>query len=128
MNTREIEQCLAKVGRCAVLPIDYVKHKKTDNRPLGLVVNTDRSSCAGEHWVAIFLDGDGYGEYFDSFGLPPLRRGLIDFMNRNCSVGWCYNTTTLQEFDETVCGNWCVEFLKSKFAGTGYKEFLLHGR
>ena len=125
MNTLELQMALRYVGRCVVLPIDKIKFTKTDGKPLGLVINTDRSDGPGEHWVAVFLDGKGCGEYFDSFGLPPLRKGIITFMNRNCPVMWSYNTTTVQEFDETVCGNWCVNFLKAKFAGLKFDEFIL---
>ena len=39
-------------------------------KPRLLVVNTDPANQPGRHWVCMSVK-DGYGEYFDSFGLPP---------------------------------------------------------
>ena len=36
-------------------------------RPRLLVCNTDESTKPGQHWIAIHVDTDGRGEYFDSF-------------------------------------------------------------
>jgi hypothetical protein len=125
MNTFQLEACLKKAGRCVVVPIDRLKYLTCDNKPLGVVVNTDRSDSAGEHWIAVYFTGDGGGEYYDSFGLPPLRKTLIDFMNRNCPDGWSYNNVTKQEFEETNCGNHCVKFLAAKFKGMNFCDFLV---
>jgi hypothetical protein len=53
-----------------------------------LIVNTDPSIKEGEHWVAMMINEDGTGEYFDSYGLPPLQQDFITFMNKNSSSGW----------------------------------------
>jgi len=43
------------------------------NEPRLLVCNIDPSYRPGEYWVVIYVDDKGrYGEYFDSFGRPPL--------------------------------------------------------
>lgn len=59
------------------------------SRSHGMVVNTDPSWKQGEHWVSIFIDENGYGEYFDSFGFPPLKKEVISFLSKNC-VGMRY--------------------------------------
>lgn len=125
MNTFQLEKQLKKIGRCVVVPIDHLKYMDADNKPLGVVVNTDRSNGKGEHWIAVYFRGDGEGEYYDSLGLPPLRKTLIDFMNRNCPKGWYYNNIEKQEFEETTCGNHCLKFLAAKFKGISYCDFLV---
>jgi hypothetical protein len=36
-----------------------------------LVCNTDPSTRPGQHWIAIYVDENRCGEYFDSFGQSP---------------------------------------------------------
>ena len=44
------------------------------------VCNTDPNhKPAGEHWVTIYIDSDRRGEYFDSFGMPPLFNEFLSF-------------------------------------------------
>ena len=40
-------------------------------RPALFVCNTDASHLPGQHWIAIFVDSDGRGEFMDSFGREP---------------------------------------------------------
>jgi len=58
-----------------------------DGRPRLMIVNTDPSYEAGEHWIAIYVDSTGCrGEYFDSFGRRPPAM-FEAYMNVNC---WNY--------------------------------------
>ena len=38
-----------------------------------LVCNTDPHGKPGEHWIAMCINDDGHGEYFDSFERPPTK-------------------------------------------------------
>jgi ribosomal protein S19 len=38
--------------------------------PVGLVINTDISSRPGKHWLAVYIDENFIGYYFDSYGYP----------------------------------------------------------
>ena len=51
--------------------------------PSAFVINTYVSSGPGEHWVAVWFDGRGKAEYFDSFGLPPLHPDIESFILRH---------------------------------------------
>lgn len=124
MNTFEIERELRCVGPCIVVALDRLNGLKVGRKKVGVVVNTDKSSGPGEHWVAIFLNGKGKGQFFCSFGLPPLHKELVQFMVSNCPKGWTFNNITIQEIDETICGNLCIAFLKAKFAGMKYTQFI----
>jgi len=80
MNSDEIERFLGARVRCfdGVFSVDNLPED-----PHLLVCNTDHSDEPGRHWIAIYVDNDGHGEYFDSFG----RRPVVDFehyMNRHC--------------------------------------------
>jgi hypothetical protein len=44
----------------------------------GLIVNTDPHNKPGSHWVAIYGDGDGHTEFFDSYGKPPPENSTVD--------------------------------------------------
>ncbi len=57
-----------------------------DHYPFAIVVNTDKSSGPGEHWVAVYVDRNGKGYYFDSYGGPPLSE-IKQFLNRVCKNG-----------------------------------------
>jgi hypothetical protein len=88
-----------------------------------IVINTDSLYELGEHLVAVYIDRNGFGEYFDSFGLPPLHKEITDFMHNNCPQGWLYNTITFQSIYSQTCGDYCVLYLSSKFKGVSFNEF-----
>jgi hypothetical protein len=72
MNTREIERfnrdhvCLASFQ--GVFSRDTLPSK-----PRLLICNTDPSDKPGQHWIAIYVDKNLRGEFFDSFGRHPTR-------------------------------------------------------
>ena len=51
------------------------------------VCNTDPNHKPGEHWVTIYINNDRRGEYFDSFGMPPLFDEFVTFLNNNTNLG-----------------------------------------
>ena len=48
-------------------------------RPFGIICNTDPSHRESRHWEAIFIDKEGHGYYFDSYGFQPLHEDFIHF-------------------------------------------------
>ena len=126
MNTQELSQLLKRDAtvRQVVRGVFARDLLPTDvNYPSGYVCNTHTSSQPGEHWVAIFIDHDGVGEYFDSFGLPPLHASFEMFMNRNCA-SWSYNNRTLQSITSSVCGLYCIYFLVMRSKGYSLRDLL----
>jgi hypothetical protein len=52
--------------------------------PSAFVVNTDTSKGpAGEHWLVLYFDRYGNGEFFDSYAQPPEMYGMLNFLARN---------------------------------------------
>jgi hypothetical protein len=46
------------------------------NVPSALVGNTDPDHRIGQHWVAIYIDANSRGEYYDPTERPPIFNGL----------------------------------------------------
>jgi hypothetical protein len=115
MNTRQIDELLKKDRECkgkfqGVFSIDTLPDK-----PRLLVANTDKSTKAGEHWIAIFVDDSGRGEYFDSFGRAP-EREFEHYMNKHCRV-WTFNRRQLQSIVSSFCGYYCCFYCMFRCRG-----------
>ena len=69
------------------------------------VINTDPAHEPGEHWVALLWDKDI--NYFDSYGLPPLKP-IKRFLQ---GTSWNENVWMLQQPFSSVCGLYCIFML-----------------
>ena len=68
---------------------DEMKWMKSVSYPSSFVINLDPSYKPGSHWVAVYFDKNGVGEYFDSLaGDPPHE--VVHFL-RSHAKGWQYN-------------------------------------
>ena len=74
-----------------------------------LVLNTHTHEKPGEHWLAIYVDENGFGEFFDSFANNPEKFGLSNYMDKNCCF-WTFNKQLIQGYSN-FCGYYCVLFL-----------------
>ena len=125
MNTGQINSLLKHVPSykgafaCNLLPAPR-------SLPAAYVINTARLSAKdlrsrgvkkGLHWVALVIKKNRHAVYFDSFGLPPLQRDIVNFIQRYC-VTVKYSTQQLQGPLTRVCGAYCVDFI-DRFAGKG---------
>lgn len=86
------------------------------------IANTDSKYEEGEHWIAMYLD-DQHGEYFDSFGLPPLHQDFIKFM-KNVRSTWIFSNKDIQNYSSVSCGEFCIAFLKHRCKGLTMDSFL----
>lgn len=112
MDTFEIDACLSSdpfvnAINGGVYAADELPHKIS--KPSVIVVNTDPSTKAGTHWVALFFDDQGNCEYFNSYGTKPDNRWHESFIKRNC-VKWTHNTKCLQALYSDVCGVYCIMY------------------
>lgn len=71
--------------------------------PSALICNTDKADLPGTHWVAMYFEERGEGEYFDSFGLPPWVDSICCFLNRQAQKKWLYNNVQLQSPKFDAC-------------------------
>jgi hypothetical protein len=68
MNTIDIERFIKRDRHCAAFFQGVFSVDTLPINPRLLVCNTDPSYKSGQHWIAIFIDERGIGEFFDSFG------------------------------------------------------------
>lgn len=120
MNSSDIEFILKSlkttrkiflgVFACDTLP------KIVRRKPALLICNTQPMRKPGEHWIGIYISKYGYGEYFDSFGLPPHNYFIKKFLKQNCKK-FKFNTKMIQSLFSHYCGHFCImyAFYKSKF-------------
>ena len=88
MNTDQIEHFLKKdvYARKVFKKACARDQLKRVGYPSAYVINTHPKSLPGEHWIAVYFDKNGKGEYFDSYGLPPRVNKFTEFMNRNAKT------------------------------------------
>ena len=88
----------------------YCLPQIVDTYPTAIVCNTHDADRPGEHWIAMYVDAERRGDYFDPYGLRPQHVEFANFMNEHCSA-WLPNDRRLQSPLSTVCGQYCVAFL-----------------
>ena len=91
--------------------------------PQSLVANTDKHDQIGTHWVCIYIDENGNGEYFDSYGLPPLHFDFIKYLENN-SENFSWNKIALQCTTCVTCGEYCCAYIILRSAGITRKDFI----
>ena len=97
-----------------VFPLDRLP--KINTLPASLIINTDPHNEPGEHWVAVYVNKNRIGIYFDSYGLQPLNKEINNFLNIYCKC-WTYNSTVIQGVTSVNCGQYCVLFVLLKSIG-----------
>ena len=130
----------ARIERLLENQLDFQEVFSSDTLPTTpqlLVCNTDPSEKPGEHWIAIYVDKKGNGEYFDSFGRPPnkhFERYMISKCNR-----WTFNKRQLQSRISAFFGYYCCLYVVLRSRGldmnkiigmfsndTEYNDWLVH--
>ena len=115
MDTLQIARLLAMDPRTrsifrGVVPKDGLPTTIDGALPAVFVCNTDDDNEPVKHWIALYLDADGLGDYFCSYGLSPRHAAFRTFMNEHCSE-WTHNSKRLQSPLSNVCGQYCVAFV-----------------
>ena len=111
MKTTDINQILknhpyTRGQFLGTFPCDRIPSKPTPYTCF--VSNTDPHYLPGQHWVAFYVDHEGKVFYFDPYGIPPINRYHLNFLNR---THWSYNCKQLQSNYSETCGYLCVNFL-----------------
>ena len=93
-----------------VYPRDHVP--PTPPKPAAMIINLDPASEPGSHWVAIFFDDEGHGEFFCSYGNPPeLFPDLYHFLVTNSDISISWSSLCLQGPQSASCGQYCCFYL-----------------
>ena len=136
MDTREIARFIRENKLCRGIFQGVFSADTLPEYPRLLICNTDPSNRPGTHWIVIYVDPNGYGEYFDSFGRPP--PGVFrDYLNRHCTA-WIYNRKQLQSVVSSFCGYYCCFYCLCKYKldlpkivacftnDTGFNDYIVH--
>lgn len=83
--------------------------KPLPGRRTSYIINTDKSTSPGSHWVALVHHEDGLCTYFDSAGRPP-QGSILAWMRKHCRAG-TYNDKQYQGAGTWLCGLYCLYFL-----------------
>jgi len=122
MNTTEIDNYFKYCSRYyGTYPRDILPQYIPNDS--GIIINTDKSTQSGEHWVAVYKSTNGIPVYFDSFGLIPTRPEIVKFIKDNTSMGWFYNAINFQSIFSDTCGLYCIYFLTNYFNGGSFETF-----
>lgn len=87
------------------------------------VVNTDVVGGKGEHWCCIFIEPNGTGQFFDSFGTPPLHKEFITFLKKN-TTKYTFNSTMIQGFQSQACGLYVAYYIICKCRGQTLRRLM----
>ena len=71
--------------------------------PSSFVINTDKSSKPGEHWLAMYYDKNGSCEFFDTLGFSPKYYDLNEYLKAS-SHEYFYNPQQIQGLFSHYCG------------------------
>ena len=117
MNSRQLCWILCgdkftKLSFRGVYAIDEMKSIKSVSYPSSFVINLDPSYKPGSHWVAVYFDKNGVGEYLDSFAHYPPHE-IVHFL-RSHAKGWQYNRMQVQELSTMTCGQFVVFYIYQK--------------
>ena len=81
--------------------------------PKLLIANTNLTHCPGEQWIDISVDGQGNGQYFNSFGRPPSKTIKCYFYNADivevgCIIESSFKVLLANYVDNTVLFGACL--------------------
>lgn len=124
MDNKEISEIILRDPQAkrvfrGVFPRDTLPRKRgiESKRRSVYIINTDHSGGPGEHWVALWFDGNNRAEYFDSFGLPPAHVTIKNFIDRNSVYPVKYNQRLFQSLTSSVCGVYVLYYVLMKSRG-----------
>lgn len=123
MNTQEIQHCMSKLNigvESNVFPANRMP--MFVQLPVYIISNLDPDFKPGSHWIAIYIDVNGVGEYFDSFGRKPEGYHKM-FLIRNAKKWYC-NHQQLQSYLTSVCGKYCLVYLYLKTKNVKFNDFI----
>jgi hypothetical protein len=96
---------------------DEVK-KMQIKKKMFFIVNYDKSSKGGSHWVGCVKNGDIL-YHFGSYGIPPLREITGHFSTSHIH----YNDRAVQLNDSAICGHLCLAFIEWMILDNANKTF-----
>ena len=131
MNNHQLESLLRHLlgdAFCGVWASDQLPLlEQTFRLPAYMIVNTHPGHEPGEHWLALTVEEDGKGTFFDSFGFPPdfshYPKSILQFLQKRCDTIF-YHNRSFQHILSTTCGQHCVYYLCQRARGLSFENVL----
>ena len=129
MNTSQLECCIEcdDLLRSNVIGVFASDRLPTTIKsyPCGLISNNQIYSRSGEHLLGIYIDKPGIVDFFDSYGHSVNYYGgpLEGWINRS-AIRVTYNNKRLQGDMSTVCGLYCLHFLRQRLSGNSLSSIV----
>ena len=83
------------------------------------VVNLDKYSDIGTHWIALYVNNKTV-TYSDSFGVEHISKEIKKFIKNKNIIA---NIFRIQAYDSTMCGYFCIGFIDFMFNGNSLIDF-----
>lgn len=115
LSGQELEEIIETYGNksikkafLGVFAIDTLP-KRIPFLPILLIINTQTLNLPGQHWKAVYISEQKFGEVFDSLALPVSLR-LQSWMN-TFSRKWIRSPLTLQNPLSPTCGIYTLYYV-----------------
>ena len=127
MNGRQIDTVLKSFQKSrgvyrGVFSSNLLPLQKKIKVPAAFVVNLSPSYEIGSHWIAIYIDNNRIGYYFDSYGLPPNVPKIKRFLQKQCKLFY-HSHAELQSTNSSVCGAYAICFIVFMLQNRSLKKF-----
>lgn len=96
--------------------------KQIKHLPILFIINTQTSNLQGQHWKAVYISSDKYGEVFDSLAMPVslhLQNWLNTFTRK-----WSSSKRTIQYPFSASCGAFVIYFVLNRLKAKSMKTCL----
>lgn len=92
------------------------------NRPKVFIINTDKSTDPGSHWVAFYFPERGPVEFFDSCGRCPdhYQKSFKKVLLKNGRY-YKYNRVKIQDETSVTCGHFCLFYAYHRCYGWSWR-------
>jgi hypothetical protein len=106
-----------------VLAIDDLQLFKKKLKSQAYVINTDKRSGKGEHWLSVFYDGQSNCQFFDSLGFGPEIYNMEDFL-KTTAKSIQINKFPVQSVFSEFCGFYSILFILIRSRRIPFIDFL----
>jgi hypothetical protein len=106
-----------------VYAIDQIPNDNKKYKNAAFIINTDKKTGKGEHWLAVFYDKNNNSQFFDSLGFGPEFYGLSEFLLKT-SKNSITNKFGVQSFLSEYCGFYSILFIMIRSRNISFQKFL----
>ena len=103
MNTFELEKVLKTFKPPEWDTRVFARNLRSSTGKCVFICNTDCSHNEGTHWVALSINDQGEGLYFDSYGLPPVFKEFSTFLKVILALTMMFNCKDLSGLLTLLC-------------------------